>query len=253
MVYLSLTDDNGSSYAFPQTFFIKRPALSASTNILKYMYADGGKQVGDGRYNHRVITVEGAIIEDTLAAFETSYQAMCLAALKGGVLRIIGDAVDRYIEVRTPDIDCEDEIYGASVKVTLTFIAAYPFWQDTNLTTTTTVMAGAGSITITGTGSVYIMTPVITIAADQGVDVPGIKLLNTNDGGLNLTYNNPYFYAGATLVIDCGAGTIRLNNNNAIEYLQAGSALLRLQPMSNVINYEGAACTISVAFRKVYL
>ena len=55
------------------------------------------------------------------------------------------------------------------------------------------------------------------------------------------------------LIIDCAEGTVKKNNNNAMDNVVVPARFLRLQPISNTIEYEGAACTITFKFRKVYL
>jgi hypothetical protein len=107
------------------------------------------------------------------------------------------------------------------------------------------------TLSITG-GADHIVMPVVTISADQGVNVPGVLLRNLSDGGSVFEYNNPLFTAGSVLEIDCAAGTVRLNGNLATEYFVRG-AFPRLQPGMNLIEYEGGAATVTVTFRKVYL
>ncbi len=249
---LILTDDNGNGYSFPSTFYIKSGSFSASTDVKKYAYGTGGKQVGDGFYNYRLVTIEGFLIEGRDSDFEIARAALFFACRKGGQLRIQGDSVSRFITVRKPDFDYQWEFFQRSMRISITFIAENPFWVDDTETSDANVMTGDGSFAVDGSGSVEVMLPVFEISATS-VPVPSVRLTNISDGGLSLQYNNPTFYAGDLLVIDSLAGTIKLNSNPAQEYLQDGSAFLRLQPVSNTFNYEGAACTITVKFRKYYI
>jgi hypothetical protein len=107
------------------------------------------------------------------------------------------------------------------------------------------------TLSITG-GADHVVMPVVTISADQGVNVPGVLLRNLSDGGSVFEYNNPLFVAGSVLEIDCAVGTVRLNGNLATEYFVRG-AFPRLQPGVNLIEYEGGAATVTFTFRKVYV
>jgi phage-related protein len=249
---LTLTDDNGSVYTFPENFSNWQGSLAARTNVKNHVHADGGKQTGDGRYSSRALVVSGAIFADTQAAFETALRAMTKAVIKGGLLKITSDQVSRYIDVRKPNIDYEIKRLPAFIRITLTFVAQYPFWLDVSETSSAHVMTGNGTFTVDASGSDYIMTPTIVIAADQGVDVPGVKFKNITDGSMYFQFNSPAFLAGSTLTMDCSNGTVKLNNTDAIEYLVAPSSFLRLQNMVNTFDYEGAACTITIKYRKVY-
>jgi phage-related protein len=77
-------------------------------------------------------------------------------------------------------------------------------------------------------------------------------MTNKSDGGMLFEYNDINFAIGDVLIINCAEGTVKLNNGNTIENFNPGR-FLRLQPSLNEIEYEGAACTISFLFRKVYL
>jgi phage-related protein len=250
--YLKIEDANGNSYSFPKSLFLSSDPFSIRSTIKELMYAHGGREVGDGFIESRKVTIEGHIRADTGAAFETAYRALMQAILKGGKLTISSDAVSRYIAVSRPDVDSEWEHWPNFKTITITFNALFPFWQDAAETSSVHVMAGNGSFTVDASGSDHVMMPTITIAADQGVDVPNVRLRNVSDGGMVMEYDNPFLTSGASLAIDSSEGTIKLNGNDAVSYLVEGG-FLRLQPQSNTIYYEGPACTITVKYRKAYL
>jgi hypothetical protein len=215
-------------------------------------FSHGGIQTADGMTPSRTITIEGMIYADTESDFETDMRALVTACKKGGLLTINGDSVSRSIDVRNASMSPDWKRYQAVKTVSIDFECAFPYWEDSAFTDEVTVVAGDDTFDVDASGSDDIMMPVITIEADQGVDVPGIKLKNLDDGGMYFEYNNPLFTAGAILEIDSEMGTITMNGNDAREYLVSGSAYLRLQSMINGFTYEGAACTITVSFKKVY-
>jgi hypothetical protein len=102
MSQLTLTDATGAVYTFPLSFYLKGHDWGVRTNVGQMAYARGGRDVGDGYLNSRVITIEGALRGDSLAALETAERALKLAILKGGKLSVTDDTVSRYITVKSP-------------------------------------------------------------------------------------------------------------------------------------------------------
>lgn len=249
---LKITDVDGNEFIFPPDFWIKDDPFKVNKNTINFFYAAGGKDISDGYPLPRVITIGGAIREDTKASYETLYRQIMFALMKGGALEKTIDEVARYINIKSPTMTMNPEEYQQYKEVEITFNADYPFWQDSTETTDLQVMAGDGTFYVDNTGSDFLVFPVIQIEADQSVDVPSVKMTNLSDGGMTFEYNNPAFVQGDVLEIDCYNGSVTLNNNNSIEFFNP-ARFFRLQPSNNEIEFEGAACTISFIFRKVYI
>jgi hypothetical protein len=250
---LQLTDDNANVYTFDNNFFYTEDTLDSRSSVIDLAYGNGGIEAADGMVPARRITIEGMLAEYVPAEFELACRALELACRRGGLLSVVGDQVARNIDLRGAKFSPEWKRFAAVRTFSIEFLAAFPYWQDTAYTDDVNVLAGDDSFAVDASGSDDIMTPIITIEADQGVDVPGIKLTNLDDGGMYLEYNNALFVAGSILVIDCGLGTIAMNGNDSRQFLIQGSAYLRLQSMINNFNYEGAACTITISFKRCYL
>jgi len=251
--YLILTDSLGTPYSFPASLFLADDSSQMRSSIQDLVYAHGGKQVADGFVAPRKVSITGDFYADSGVAFETAWRALVKAIFKGGKLTIFSDTVPRYIEVANPAIDSEWEHWPNFKRLTITFNAAFPFWVDETELNPHDHMAGAGNMSpLDLTASEHIVLPTIEIAADQGANLPSIRLTNPNDSGKTLRYDNPAFLIGSTLIINAGDGTIKLNGNDAIEYFVSG-AFLRLQPKVNTIAYVGNACTITVKYRRLYL
>lgn len=249
---LTIEDVDGNVYSFLKSFWLTTDPASARTSVKDLMYAHGGVETGDKFVGARSITIVGELFADSGAALETLLRALTQAVLKGGELRMTTDTVSRHIDVSTLSIDSEWLHWPNYKRVDVTFGAVFPFWEDDAETTLTQVVAGDDTVVVDASGSDHIVMPVIEVDADQGVDVPSVKFVNVDDGGLTFEYNNPSLVSGDVLVIDSTKGEITRNANDAIEFL-IGGAFVRLQPRSNSISYEGAACTIKVKYRKVYL
>jgi hypothetical protein len=254
--YLILTDDNGNTYNFNNTFFIKEEALDARSSITDRIYANGGRDMGDSGAPARKITIEGQLQSKDKTDFETQLRALNIARKKGGLLSIHNDVVSRSIEVRKGKQTPEWKYYntdpggGFCKLITISFECEFPYWEDTAFITDSNTLSGDGSFATDCTGSDDIVLPIITITATA--DCPSIKITALDDGGIHFEYNNPFFVAGSILIIDSAMGTITLNGNDARSYLIPGSAFLRLQMMNNNFMYQGAASVVVLSYKKVY-
>jgi len=252
----TITDKNGTLYTFPAIFSLEKCADEINTNVTNTAYTAGGRDIADGFLLPKILTFSGNLQADTSALFEAAKRALVSACLKGGDLRFTDDVVNRYIEVKCKAIDwgVPEGPESGSIQFqefSITFKADKCFWKDDTETEDDNIVAGNDTLTIPTTGTDYLIKPVIQIDADQAADVPGVKLTNNSDAGMSFTYNDPNFSSGDVLVIDCATGSVMRNNNDTAEYFDG--AFLRLQPGNNTIEYEGAACTITFKFRKVYL
>jgi len=254
MSYLTLEDQNGTTYNFPETFWINGGNISANNNVVNKSFANGGRQIADGYLKSKIVTVSGILQGDTLAQFETKKRALSLAIFKGGKLIRSGDSVDRYINVIFDDVNEGDPSGEEDTQLqsfTISFIAEFPFWEDYTEIDDSNIVAGNDTLTIDLTGSDNIVFSIITISANRSVDVPGVKMINRSDGATSFIYNDPLFTSGDIVVIDTKKGTVTRNGGSSIENFSGN--FLRLQPVENEIEYEGAACTITFSYRKVYL
>jgi len=252
---LKLTDYSGNVYNFPPDFWITDDPFDTNKNVVNSFYAAGGRNIADGFLNPRFITIGGQIRGNSLSDYETKYRSFAKAILKGGYLEKSDDAVSRYIEVKAPDVQtgsAQGDGGDMLKEVTVIFLAEKVFWKDSIQTIELNVVAGNDTLTIDNRDSDFLVSPIIQIEADQGIDIPSIKMTNKSDGGMVFEYNDINFEAGDVLVIDCEQGTVKLNNGSTIENFNPGR-FFRLQPSQNTIEYEGTACTISFLFRKVYL
>lgn len=251
--YLRLIDNSNNIYNFPPDFWLKDLDWKTTQSIKNIAFAAGGRDISDGYLEARPILIEGALRADTLAELETKLRAFQRAVLVGGKLYVTDDTVSRYLTVKNPIVKEQySGDYRHEIPLTISYVCEYPFWEDATETESVNVLTGIGSFNVNNSGSDFLLNPIIEIAADQGVDLPSVKLTNTSDGGMSFEYNDPNFMAGDTVEINCKEGTVKRNSNSTIEYFSPAK-FLRLQNVINTFNYEGNACTITIKFRKVYL
>lgn len=254
MAHLILTDVNDNTYNFPDGFSIKDGGFSVNKNITNTFYAAGGRNIADGFLKSRMITIGGYLQGDTIEIYETKKRALLQAILKGGRLSRSGDSVDRYIDVKYADVTESSYLGNGDVQLqefSIIFEAEYPFWQDETETEDSNILAGDDTFTVDSGDTDFIINPVIEIEADQSADVPSVQLTNKSDGAAKLIYADAQFVQGDIVSIDCSTGDVTRNGGATIDKFT--ESFLRLQPGVNTIEYEGAACTVTFKFRKVYL
>lgn len=254
MSYLTLTDFNDNTYNLPYGFWIKEGGVNTNKNIVNTFYAAGGRNIADGFFKSRIITISGFLQGDTIAIYETKKRALIQAVIKGGKLSRSADSVDRYIEVKYADIQESSYSGNGDVQlqeITILFESEFPFWVDETETEDINILTGDDSFTIDAGSTDFIINPTIQIEADQSVDVPAVQLINKSDGAVKFNYNDAQFVQDDIVTINCDTGEVKRNGGSTIDKFTG--AFLRLQPGINTIEYEGAACTITFKFRKVYV
>ena len=248
---LKLEDSAGNIYNFPPDFWIENDSWSTNKNIVNKFYAPGGRNIADGFLQSRTITISGQIRADSQGEYETKYRTFIQAVLKGGKLTISNDTVSRYIEVKLPDGSNGQELGQRYKEISIDFVSEDTFWKDASENLSINVVAGDDSFTIDTTGTDFVISPEIEIEADQGVDLPSVKIINKNDGSATFTYIDPLFVQGDIVNINSETGDIKRNGGSTADKFTG--VFVRLQPGSNIIEYEGGAATIIFKYRRLYL
>lgn len=249
--YLILTDETGNAYSFPSTFWIDSGSLPNNSNILNSFYAAGGREIADGFAQARNVTISGILQGDTIADFEAKKRALNQACFKGGNLEISNDVVDRYISVKWINFDYDQEQGQQLQRVTITFVAQFPFWVDSIENEHQEILSGDSNFSVDTTGTDFIIFPRFQFESTDTGGLPGVTLRNNSDGAARFTYSDSQFQTGDILIIDSSRGTVKLNNGDRISNFRPAN-FLRLQPGVNNMEYEGAGCILTVYYRRVY-
>jgi len=256
MDYIRIIDSDNNIYNYPNDFWLSDNGWKVTSKTKNIAFYAGGKDVADNFLQARNITVEGFIRADDLYSLEIIERGVQKATLKGGKLYVIGDVVNRYMEVKAPTVSSNyTNDYRTEKKYNINYMVEYPFWQNATLTEVISILdgsTGGEQFTVDNSESDFLVYPIITIAADQGNDLPYIKLTNLTDNGMFFIYEDPNFLSGNTLVIDCREGTVLLNGVDSFVYFTT-PRFLRVQDAINTFFYEGSPCTITITFRKVFL
>lgn len=249
---LTLTDDNNNVYEFPRSLWIDSGGVQNNISTQNTFYAAGGKNIADGFLQARTITITGSLRGDDPILYENQKREFFQACYRGGKLQIDNDVIPRYIEIKDPSFENEQEQGQLYLPITVTFLAEFPFWQDSTEIEHIETITGNTSFTVSNlSNSDFIIRPRFQFVATDSGGLPGVKLTNNSDGGASFEYNNDSFLIGDVLTIDSSLGTVKLNNGNSIDKFRPAN-FLRLQPGDNIFEYEGSGCTLTVFYRKVY-
>ena len=248
---LTLIDDDSNSYTFPADFWPTDYPIVVNKSVRNFTFAAGGRNTSDGYPQARTFNISGMLRADSLAALETKKRAFVKAVMKGGKLQYSDDVVSRYIDIRSPDLNFSVGGWRFSENVDLSFICENPFWVDAAETVSTNILTGDDTIYVDLSGSDFLVFPIIEIDNDQAVDNPTVKMYNVTDGSGAFEYNDAAFVVDDVLTIDSALGTVEKNSNDAFEDFSP-ARFLRLRPENNQLEYEGAAATVKIKYRKVY-
>ena len=198
-----------------------------------------GAYIEEGDLKPIVVTVRGDLVADTASELRTLVDTF-LGAINNGkqAFRIFDD---RYITAQKRSYSGDLKAALLLFNYVLSFVAETPFWiEDAASTNEEIISATPTTYNITIGGNAHV-NPIITIAADQGVDVTNVVLENVT-AGTSMVYTGT-ISSGESLVIDTSLFTIK---NNAVDDPDNfGGDFLQLLAGTNSIKYTGLNCTIT--------
>lgn len=248
-------------------------AISGLISILGG-YADRG---GERTHNTPAqITITGTIKEENAASTWTVFQQWCAKQGKRGKLkRTIPDGTEQWTMARLLTVISDNSYEGFSsvAVVTMTFEQIYCSWigktyinwclndgyklNNGNLlnnSKTFTLTAGIRTIALENAGLVEEKDLVLTITAGSSAIPSGLSITG---GGSSLTFNQS-IASGKSLVIDCGARSVKNNSVDAYAALVINAAhsvdgWIVLQPGTTILTFSGtAAMTIQTNYSDRY-
>lgn len=239
----------GSSdvYTLPDTLTLQGDEADFRFREQERAWQHGSMAYGE-EWEARDFTVSGLVLEDNGAAARALVREMREAAARLNQRLRLSSSADHYVNLaRLRRMDARPvALSGRSLlEVRMVWRSCDPFWQAVQPDSHTEELAGDGTFTVhTGSVATVAMQPVICITAPNPGTVSSVVLTNTSDEGQALGYDDAGLRDGATVVIDAGAGTVTRGGTNVIRFYSGG--WLRLLPGSNVLAYEGSACTITL-------
>ena len=191
------------------------------------------------------IPVSTMLVHDTAAELQTAlaaWRALCYTRATLYRTPDGGTANSEWITARLIAIDAPKDIENLRhLAITLRFEVTSPVWSGAAHTETITLNASPKSQDVTNAGNGIQRAVTITVTA-SGTNITAVIIENLETGHVSKIKYAGTIAVGQSLVIDCGATTIRNNGVNAYTAgaftLEAGHSLrewLRLMPGANTI------------------
>lgn len=231
------------TWTLPDNAWIKGLEADIRTKQTARSNQHGKIETGDGKIDGRVLELTIFVDEVSAAAYHAAVDAI-KAKLYRNDQQLYVSLTNRYINLaRLDKIKDEMEVGFAFRRafIVASFRCNDPFWYSTTeATQAATMSTNPQSITVNNTGNVD--TPAV-ISVTAATAVPTLKIKNLTDGR-EMTYSDPNLTGGAVVVFDSAAGTVKRDETNTINNF--GGTFMQLQPGSNQLTVESAACSIAI-------
>jgi phage-related protein len=238
------------TWTLPDNAWIKGLEADIRTKQTARSNQHGKIETGDGKVDGRVLELTIFVDEASAALYHAAVDAI-KAKLYRTDQKLYVSLTNRYINLaRLDKIKDEMEVGFAFRRafITASFRCNDPFWYSTTAASQDeTITTNPQSLAVINTGNVD-APAVITVTAATAV--PSIKITNAADGR-EMTYNDTSLTGGAEVVFDSAAGTVKRDGTNTINNF--GGTFLQLQPGSNTLTFEGAACELNVSYTPRWL
>lgn len=237
-------------YSLPSSLTIQEDDADFRFREEERVFQHGSVAFGE-EWAARDITVSGIIQGETTTEAADLVKAIRSAAARLDQRLRLSSSETRFLELaRLRRMDARPrELTGRRLfDVRITWRACTPFWHSQSSSNHTEALAGDATFVVdAGDVATVAMHPLITITAPVGAAVPSVRLTNATDEDQAFLYEDLALEDGASVVIDCAAGTVARDGTSSIRYFSG--AFPRLLPGENSLSYEGNACTITLTWR----
>jgi hypothetical protein len=251
---LAIVNALGDVYYLPPSFTVRTVPSAKRIEPYKVAYANGAKDVSDGKFSERTLELAGTIFAETDEDYRALWDEIASQLLvnEDYYLR----AGTRQIKIKRCSTLNEDWPEGARLRIgnlAASLVALDPFWYKTTAAVVDLATAGATtygfSFLVGGTVECHPVIRVECLAANADFTIE-----NTGDGsGRAIRVQDPAATAGTVIEIDCAAGTvIKDGATNIIQY--ASGLFPRLLPNRiNLFEYTGASANVRFTYYWAWL
>ena len=238
------------TWTLPDNAWIKGLEADVRTKQTARSNQHGKIETGDGKIDGRTLELTVFVDEVSAAAYRAAVDSI-MGKLYRVDQKLYVSTTDRYINLSRLDKTKEEFVIGFAFRrafIVASFRCNDPFWYSTTAASQDeTIATNPQSLAVINTGNVDAPT-IITVTAATAV--PSIKITNAADGR-EMTYSDPSLTGGAAVVFDSAAGTVKRDGTNTINNF--GGTFMQLQPGSNTLTFEGAACELNVSYTPRWL
>lgn len=246
--------DPGDVYELPRSLVFLEDNQTGRFRSVDRLLVDG-EAVDGWQVDARDITVEGLVTSDDTEDQRTLLLEMArVAALPNLRLTVEEGPGATYLRLgRLKDLQRKhSELTGRELTdVRLRWRASDPAWYEARLHsikfTVTTYSQALSLDPLTGLPAF----PTVHIVAPPSGSLSTVSLGSTDGRGFSYT-DASYLRNGASVIVDCEAGTVnRATGYNTLHYMVG--TFPRLAAGTNVWQYAGGACTITLSWQPRWL
>jgi len=250
IVKIKIIDSIGQEYTLPKTFELRSDPSARRSNLLDLAFTHGAKDVSDGKFAPKFIEVTGKIWADTDAAYNTKWDALAEHLIKENI-RIQNRDRQIYLKkIVGISHDYPSPVSYHYGEVSITFLAADPFWYSKNAQEKETSVTSSPKLFQYDIGGKMETWPIITI--DNNADNFNFTLINKTDADRTFQIIDTGAGSGTTIVIDCKAGTVKRGATDIISTF-SGLFLRLLGGRTNEFSYTGANCDITMQYFEAWI
>jgi phage-related protein len=245
-----IIDTDGNEFYLPATFNVRSEPISRKSSILELAFAHGGRDVSDGKVAVRTVEVSGKLWAATDAEFNAAWDALAAQIMKDDII-----LQDRGRQITANKIVQTEVMYPSQVdfrygEVSLQLQCLDPFWYA--IAAKTKVFAIGSSPLTVGFELLGNVEAWPTITIEHSASNTDFTLKSVTDGNRSIRIQDSGALAGQTTVIDCQAGTVTRGGVDKISTM-SGLFLRLLGGRPNSLEYTGANCTITFAYKEAWL
>lgn len=246
----------GGTLVFPPSLRLEKNDFDLRLSEMARALAHGAAVFGQ-EVQPRDIVVEGEVLDsgDEDAHLEAMNRLRQECARPDLRLRYRPEFFVNLARMKGFDHEWQELSGRTMSRVRISWRAADPFWYAAEETVVTEELAGDGQVVVdTGVGdwpARVEVWPVLTVTAPPAGSVPSVLLRNESDEGMQLVYRDLSLKNGAAVVFNTDVHTVSRGGVNTLRFFDG--APLRLLPGENRLTYEGAACTLTIRYRKRWI
>jgi len=242
---LKIIDSIGQEFEMPKTFEIRNDPARRRSKLLPVAFNHGAKDVSDGMFASKMITVSGEIWAESDAAFNVKWDALAEHIVKDDI-RIQNRGRQIYLKkIAGVSVTYPSTALNHVGKVSITFVAADPFWYSAASVQKQKVVTASPDSFQHDVDGLMETWPIITIVNTN--DNFDFTLKNETDDDRELQIIDVAADAGTTIYIDCKNGTVLRGTTDIISKF-SGMFLRLLGGRTNEFTYTGADCVITMDY-----
>ena len=250
MVKIKLFDALGQEYILPKSFELRSDPGGRRTQALETAFIHGAKDVSDGMFTPKIITITGKIFATTDALFNAKWDPFQTHLIKENFkIQDKGRQINikRILEITKEYPSPVNYHWG---EISIAMLAEDPFWYATAATQKQKAITSSPNEFQYDIGGVVETYPIITI--ENNAANTNLTFQNITDGNRSFQIQDAGAANGTVIVINCKTGTVVRDTTNIIADF-SGLFLRLLGGQQNVLKYTGADCDITLQYFEAWI